>query len=59
MILCRTVKDRINPFLNIKGDKFIEISQQANANNENVGPKIMKYFGVGLETTSLGTTLKK
>lgn len=47
-MLCRTIKDRVNPFANVKGDKFIEISQQAKVNNENLGPKIMKYFGVGL-----------
>jgi hypothetical protein len=58
-MFCRTIKDRVNPFLNIRGDKFIEIEQQAKLSNENLTKKIVKYFGVGLDTTPLGMTLKK
>jgi hypothetical protein len=53
------MKDRVNPFLNIRADKFIEIEQQAKLTNENLAKKITKYFSVGLDSTPLGITLKK
>lgn len=55
----RTTKDRCNPFLDVKAEKFIELSQQSKNNEESLGPKIMKYFSVGLESTPLGVSLKK
>lgn len=54
----RTIKDRCNPFVEDKtaAMKFIEISSHG---KENLGPELVKYFGVGLENTPLGIRLKK
>lgn len=55
----RTVKERVNPFGNARADKFVEIFNQSRNNEELVGQKLMRYFGVGVESTPLGVNLKR
>lgn len=52
------MKERSNPFSEIKAENFIELSIQAKNNSESLGPKLMKYFGVGLESTPMASCLK-
>lgn len=53
------MKERVNPFGNARADKFVEIFNQSKNNEELVGQKLMRYFGVGVESTPLGVNLKK
>ena len=55
----RNAKDRHNPFAACKADKFIEFYQQNKNNEDQLGLKIMRHFGVGAENTPLGPLLKK
>lgn len=55
----RTMKERYNPFLGCKADKFIEFYQQNKNNEDQIGLKIMRQFGVGVQNTPIGPMLKK